>query len=200
MNNLTTFLAEPVVFVIVGLIALSLSAITQNYVGKRRAALELQMKTLQVEMREAQAPLIDLLEVVLSDLPEVSRDRYIQYLLRSQREDGSFPELPIILSTTASQEEIKELVESRVSTLQARIEEIENRFPRETTLEKIASVNDAILATNLENLTESVKRIEEKMLTSWDVAKIVFLIIGALVGLAGFVLAVVRYLAPAGAV
>jgi len=86
----------------------------------------------------------------------------------------------------ASQENIKKLVEERVKTIQSRLEEIDKRFPSKDSVDKIAAVNNAILATNLEALSRSVSRIEENMLSKWDVAKIVFqilAIVGALVGL-----------------
>jgi uncharacterized protein YacL len=52
-------------------------------------------------------------------------------------------------------------------------------------------VNDAILATNIESLTRTVKRIEEKTLTKWDVAVIVFQIIGVIGVVIGVIIGVI---------
>ena len=68
----------------------------------------------------------------------------------------------------------------KIMTLEKRIQAIESRLPPNATIDKISSVNDAILATNIESLTRTVERIEEKTLTKWDVAVIVFQIIGVI--------------------
>lgn len=89
-------------------------------------------------------------------------------------------------ATLQTKPEIEEQVNLKVDDLKKRLEAIEARFPQEATLEKLASVNDAILATKLETLADSIKTIQDKMLTKWDVAKIVFAIfsiLGILVGL-----------------
>ena len=93
----------------------------------------------------------------------------------------------------AQQEEIKKQVEERTEVLKQRLETIEKRFPKESTLEKIASVNDAILGTKVEELQRAIERIESKLLTKWDVAKIVFTIVGALGALIGVALAIIKY-------
>jgi hypothetical protein len=40
---------------------------------------------------------------------------------------------------------------------------------------------------NIESLTEAVRRIEERALSKWDVAKIVFQILAAVIALTGIV-------------
>lgn len=52
--------------------------------------------------------------------------------------------------------EIQVEVESLVSNLRDRLERVEQRFPAEATLEKVASTNDAIMATKLEYLEKSL--------------------------------------------
>ena len=84
-------------------------------------------------------------------------------------------------------------MEDRTSALKERLENIEKRFPAESTLEKIASVNDAILGTRLEELQKSVERIESKLFSKWDVAKIVFLIIGSLGALVGLTFTTIEF-------
>lgn len=76
--------------------------------------------------------------------------------------------------------EIENKISSKIDQLSKRIQEIEKRFPKNSTLEKISSINDAVMATNVESLSESVKRIESKILTNWDIVKILFEIIAVL--------------------
>lgn len=102
---------------------------------------------------------------------------------------------PIALSresiTVPSQSDIDE----QLAPLRERLAEIERRFPGEATLEKVASVNDAILATSLENLAASVARLEKSALTKWDVVTVNFMVLAALATLAtiaGFAVMVLR--------
>jgi hypothetical protein len=92
-----------------------------------------------------------------------------------------------------SKEEIQNEIDSNIGALSVRIEEIERRFPEQDTVEKIASVNEAILATQIENLTNTIKKLEEKILSRWDVAKIVFQIIAILCGIVSVVLALAKF-------
>jgi len=50
------------------------------------------------------------------------------------------------------------------------------------------------MATNIEALSESIKRIENKILTKWDVAKIVFEIIAIFGVLIGIAFGIIKYL------
>lgn len=92
-----------------------------------------------------------------------------------------------------SREEIREEVQGAVTAFQERLERIEQRFPEEATLEKIASINDAILATKLEYLDKSLKEIESRFLTKWDVATIVFAVIGGIGVAAGVIFTVANF-------
>ena len=74
-------------------------------------------------------------------------------------------------------------IEQRVEAVKRRIDEIETRFPAEATLDKVASINDAILATKIEALSAEVERLQSNLITKWDVATIIFLVLGALGGL-----------------
>jgi len=87
-------------------------------------------------------------------------------------------------------------MEEKTATLNERIEKIEERFPSSATLDKVASVNDAILATTVEELAKSIKRIEDKMINQWDVAKVVFQIITILIVIAGLDFTVITYWKP----
>ena len=62
-------------------------------------------------------------------------------------------------SGSSSENEIEKKVSDKITEIKNRVEEIEKRFPRKSTIEKVASVNDAILATNFESLSETAKRI-----------------------------------------
>jgi hypothetical protein len=92
-----------------------------------------------------------------------------------------------------SRAEIRREVEAAITALQGRLEQIEQRFPEEATLEKIATVNDAILATKIEQLEKSIENLESKLLTKWDVATIVFAVFAAIGGVAGVIFAVANF-------
>jgi hypothetical protein len=100
--------------------------------------------------------------------------------------------LLVLSSSYLTKNEIEDEVNKKFDELKKRIEEVEKRFPKESTLEKIASVNDAILATNVETLSESLKRIEDKLLTKWDIAKITFQILGGLGILIGIIFGIIN--------
>ena len=116
----------------------------------------------------------------------------------SQLVDGSFPNLPIIPVASIGKDEINKEIEQKTSFLYDKIEEIEKRFPSDATIEKISSVNDAILATNIESLFESLKRIEDKLLSKWDVAKIVFQIIASLGGVIALAIVAIKFASDRG--
>jgi hypothetical protein len=94
--------------------------------------------------------------------------------------------LPPPREAPPSKEQIREEVRKEVMALEERLDRVEQRFPEEATLEKIASINDAILATKVEQLEKSVAELESRLLTKWDVAAI----ISAVVGLAGVIFSV----------
>jgi flagellar biosynthesis/type III secretory pathway chaperone len=83
--------------------------------------------------------------------------------------------------------------EETVDTLHKRLERVEQRFPEEATLEKIASINDAILATKIEQLEKSLELLDSRMITKWDVATIVFAVIGAIGVIAGAIFTVANF-------
>jgi len=93
-----------------------------------------------------------------------------------------------------SKEEVDKQIDEKVGSLVQRIVEIEQRFPGQDTVDKIASVNDAILATQIENLTETVKRIEDKILSRWDIAKIVFQVLGTIGLIVSLVMAIITFI------
>ena len=62
-----------------------------------------------------------------------------------------------------------------------RIKKIEDRFPEESQIEKIASINDALLAERIEQLSKQVQSIEARILSKWDVALTVGVIISGII-------------------
>lgn len=83
-------------------------------------------------------------------------------------------------SPSLSIENIKKDVQSEIQEFKDRIEKIEQRFPAEAQLEKIASINDAILSERIDQLAKKVEGIESKILSKWDVAITVSTIIGGI--------------------
>jgi hypothetical protein len=86
--------------------------------------------------------------------------------------------------------EINAEVESLVSTFKERLERIEQRFPAQATPEKVASTNDAIMATKLEYLEKSLDKVQDRQLSRWDVALVLFAILGGLGALIGIILGI----------
>jgi hypothetical protein len=100
---------------------------------------------------------------------------------------------PATRGTHPSKEEVKQEVDSAVNVIRERLERVEQRFPEESTLEKIASINDAILATKIERLEKSIENLESTLVTKWDVATIVFAVFGAISGVAGVIFTVANF-------
>ncbi|MCH7922725.1 MAG: hypothetical protein IH975_06820 [Nitrospinae bacterium] len=117
-------------------------------------------------------------DIVEQDLPQEVWSRVFDQIMS-----------PLIITSGISKEE----VERQFSTLKEQIDRIEARFPDEATIDKVATVNEAILANSVERLAESLRRLEEKLLTKWDVARIVFTIIGALGGLIALTLTIIKF-------
>ena len=107
---------------------------------------------------------------VIAKKIDTAQEKYAKELLPTEDE-------LILLATPIIEEEIallkiEDQVDAAVLHLKDRIVELEKRFPEATTIDKIASVNDAILATKLEQIASDLKRIDEKMLGKWEVALI----------------------------
>jgi hypothetical protein len=96
---------------------------------------------------------------------------------------------------TLSRGEIEQEVENQVTALRQTVARIQARLPEETTLDKIASINDAILATRLEAVEGSVKDLKDTALTRWDVAVTLFGVAGAIGTVLGILAAIVKLVA-----
>lgn len=184
--------------IIVALLSISLVAVLASFVAqriaknikKRKAALqEIYLKKIYDEWNEY----YEQLEPGLKDAAMETLETYLALRLLPTYAE-SWRKLPVDFSIYSTKDEVENEVNRKIDELKKRVEEIEKRFPKKATLEKIASVNDAILSTNLEGLSESIKRIEEKMLTRWDVAKIVFEILAALAFLTGLIFGALKFL------
>lgn len=130
----------------------------------------------------------------LDEYRKLYKQENLNELWESQLEKSASASASSPLSLPSmSKNDVQKEIDLRVVSLKERIADIEKRFPKQSTIDKIASVNDAILATQVENLDKSIKQLHENLLTHWDVVKIVFQIIAALGGLIGVILAILRF-------
>jgi hypothetical protein len=84
-----------------------------------------------------------------------------------------------------TREEISKEVETRMQEVGHRLAAIEERFPSDATIDKISSINDALFAQRIEQLTERLAKLEEKALDKWDVALTVSLVVGGIFAVVG---------------
>ena len=174
-----------IISVLISVIAVVISFLLQLAIKRRKELEAMQKEIYSEEIFEAWDKYRDKLQSALKN------ETYLNLFVKDPEE--ALRNLFVHAPAYPTKTEIESEVNKKFDELKNRVEEIEKRFPKEATLEKIASVNDAILATNLEALSESVKRIEEKLLTKWDIAKIVFQIIAVLGVAIGIVFAILKY-------
>jgi hypothetical protein len=124
---------------------------------------------------------VELLELPIGEQPGTSFLELREWLTRAYAAERDAPE--------SVKKELHEIREA----FQERLERIEQRFPEEATLEKIASINDAILATKIEQLEKSVEELGNRILSKWDVATIVFAVIASVGVVAGAIFAVANF-------
>ncbi len=153
-----------------------ISIFIEKYIKNRKEGLEKQRELIENQISAIEKKVI---KNTLSGLPESTRQNKWDLEI-TQYQDGSSIEIWPNNLSKIEQPEIEKQVEERVLPLKKRIEEIERRFPPESTIEKIASINEAVLATRLDSLTEAIEKIEIKLLTKWDVAVVVLEIVGGL--------------------
>ncbi len=174
-----------IISVLAGVTAASISFLLQLFIKRQKKFEAKQKENYSERIFEALDKYQDKLQSELKNEP------YLNLFLKDP--EKALRNLFVHAPAYSTKTEIESEVNKKFHELKNRVEEIEKRFPKEATLEKIASVNDAILATNLEALSESVKRIEQKLLSKWDVAKIVFQILAALGILTGLIFAIIEY-------
>ena len=90
-------------------------------------------------------------------------------------EDQILARLSVLSGVT--KEDISKEIDLKMSQLHGSIKALESRFPDEASLEKVSSINDAILSERIDQLSRQVANIEKKILSKWDVALIVGTII-----------------------
>jgi len=88
---------------------------------------------------------------------------------------------------------VKNAVNAEINDFNERIKKIEERFPEEAKLEKISSINDAILSERIDNLSSKIERIGKNILSKWDVAIVVSMIIGGIFAIASATYGVIKY-------
>jgi hypothetical protein len=153
----------------------ALSSAVASMVDKR------QQRALEDERRA-------IIQEVIRTSPELDHGTGLGSLLD---ELGSYVSTPT--SAQASADDVKREAQNVITSFQERLERMEQRFPEEATVDKIASINDAILGTKVEQLQKSLEQLESRMLTKWDVATIVFTVITAIGGLAVLVFVVANF-------
>ena len=97
-------------------------------------------------------------------------------------------------SEVETQKAVEEATASVGTSIEDRIRQIEERFPDADTIEKVTSINEAVLAVTLKNVQKALERVESRLLTKWDVAKIVFQILTALGVIVAIIFGVITYI------
>lgn len=96
-----------------------------------------------------------------------------------------------------SREQARTEVEDKMTEVRGRLEAIEKRFPDDAIIDKIASINDALFAQRIEQLSTRIEKLEEKLLTKWDVALIVSVVAAGIFAVVGATYAVLKVLGQA---
>lgn len=175
------FLTGITASILAALFGLIASFVSAKLANKRRQNIEKIRKKAKEQYKKALAQEIS---EYSKHIPNFEKDPVYKVMLAESATT------PITIASTTAVEAQKE-TDAIIEDLKERISEIENRLPGQETVDKIASINDAILATQIESLSETVKKIEDKLLSRWDVAKIVFQILAAVGALVGIGLAII---------
>lgn len=182
---------------IVGIILMVITVVfnrAESYITKKRKERKETQKQIAVkELSKTQTDFPIYLPSGSIEPPEGAGELYYlgEHSEHYQHSAGSFGYSPIVAPSGSEDNEIKKEMEQKISILQSTAKAIEDRSPSATETEKLASVNNAILDTNIKTLSDSLKRIEDHMLSKWDVAKIVFQIILVLSGLLVIILTII---------
>lgn len=91
-----------------------------------------------------------------------------------------------------SREQVTGEVDEKMKGLRERLQAIENRFPDNASIDKIASINDALFAQRIDQLSDRIEKLEEKLLTKWDVAIIVSVVATGIFTVVGATFAVLK--------
>jgi hypothetical protein len=119
---------------------------------------------------------------------------------RGQPADVALERLPLDFATRLSSSgeaahdrsaEDKALDE-RLAILSKRLDGIEKRVPAERGVKNSTRITDAVQEASLDGVEKRVRQLEEKQLTEWQVAKVVFAVLAVLGGLVALVLEVIK--------
>ncbi|TXT37279.1 MAG: Uncharacterized protein FD135_3725 [Comamonadaceae bacterium] len=102
-----------------------------------------------------------------------------------------------IAAEVSEHEELSEIqlkleLDERITEVRERLESIEKRLPSDATIDKISSINDALFAQLIEQLSTRLDKLEDKLLTKWDVAQIVSVVVAGIFTVVGTTYAVLK--------
>jgi len=120
---------------------------------------------------------------------QLERSRFRQELLRRIEEQVL---ARVAASSGLSKEDGQRELDSLRAELQSRLAKFESHFPEEAKLEKVASINDALLSERINQLAKQVEALEKRILSKWDVALIVSTIIAGISFVVGGTYAVLK--------
>lgn len=90
---------------------------------------------------------------------------------------------------------VKRELDQELADFRDRIARIEDRFPDDSELDKIASINDALLSERIDQLSKRVEALEGRTLTKWDVGLVISGVIGGISAVVATTVAVLRFFA-----
>jgi DNA-directed RNA polymerase subunit N (RpoN/RPB10) len=185
------FLSSTVVTALVGVLTSAIAALFSVY--KRR----LELREVEIE-KERLKRATDELGINLGFIeikPENEKESGLQSELLKQIEDKL--ELRLKGISPASEEKLKSEISKEFQQFKERIEKIERRFPDEAQIDKVASINDALLSQRIDQLKERIDKMEEKIPSKWDIALTVSAILGGICAVVAATYGVIQFITQA---
>lgn len=93
-------------------------------------------------------------------------------------------------------EVVRDEITSELGEVRERIKRIEDRFPDESEIEKNSLINDALLAERIDQLVKRLDALETRVLSKWDVAKVVSGILAGISAVVAATYSVITFLGP----
>lgn len=165
--------------IVVPLVALVLTAVAQFISDRVRRGQRGEIAELDEALKKTTEDYLDKFEITFTDADSPVA-RYWMPQWTPIRDQSARDE--------AALRENAELVER----LQNRLDAIEERLPEASTIDKITSVNDAIMATKIEALEKEISRLEASRLSRWDVVVVVFAILTAVGGIVAIIVPIIQ--------
>ncbi len=100
----------------------------------------------------------------------------------------------VAASPGLTKEEVQAEIDKQFFEFQECLSKIESRFPDNSQIEKIVSINDALLAERIGQLSKQMEFLEKRMLSKWDVAFTVSSIIAGIGFVVGATYAIIRFM------